>query len=99
VGGRYRIVSTQRDGQTHDVAGEYQEVLPPRRLVFTWAWHSTPERASRVSLDFLAQDGGTMLCLVHGRFFDEQARINHARGWQAWFERFDALLQFDTQEV
>ena len=47
----------------------------------------------------MAQDGGTTLCFVHDRFFDEQARINHERGWQALFERFDALLQLDTQEV
>ncbi|OYU95894.1 MAG: ATPase [Burkholderiales bacterium PBB5] len=93
VGGRYRIVTRLPDGGTNEVSGEYQQVLPHRRLVFTWAWRSTPERVSRVSIDFVAQDGGTALHFVHDQFFDEQARINHERGWTTIFKQLDAALQ------
>ena len=99
VGGRYRIVTRLPDGETHDVSGEYQEVLAHRRLVFTWAFRSTPERVSRVSIDFIARDGGTALRFVHDRFFDTQARINHERGWLLAFETLDTHLQRDTQEA
>lgn len=81
VGGRFRIAFHTMDGELHDVSGEYREVEPHRRLAFTWAWRSTPERESLVTLTFRPVDGGTEFTVVHGRFFDEQARNDHERGW------------------
>jgi uncharacterized protein YndB with AHSA1/START domain len=91
-GGHYRIVSRLPDGGTNEVSGHYLQVLTHRRLVFTWAWRSTPERVSRVCIDLVAQDTGTVMHFVHDQFFDEQARINHARGWATLFEQFDTAL-------
>ena len=36
VGGRYVIEMVNPKGETHRVAGEYQEISAPARLVFTW---------------------------------------------------------------
>lgn len=99
VGGRWRITSAAPGGETHEVSGVYQEVVPHRRLVFTWAWRSTPERVSRVSIDFRAVDGGTELGFVHDRFFDEQARINHERGWLPMFGQLAEFLAQDAREA
>ena len=33
-----------------EVCGVYREVVPNERLVFSWAWHSTPERESLVTV-------------------------------------------------
>ncbi|CAM3996946.1 SRPBCC family protein [Roseateles saccharophilus] len=100
VGGRYRILTRLPDGETHDVGGEYLEVLPQRRLVFSWAWRSTPERVSRVSLDFVAEDGGTALHFVHDRFFDDEACANHECGWRPAIDKLGTvLLQPDLQEA
>ena len=44
VGGRFRIVFRGPDGEEHDVGGTYREVVPNEKLVFTWAWRTTPER-------------------------------------------------------
>ena len=99
VGGRYRIVTRLPDGGANDVSGHYEEVVRHRRLVFTWAWASTPERISRVSIDFVAGDAGTALHFVHDRFFDEQARANHERGWSSLFEHLDGFLRQRTREV
>ena len=74
-------------------------VEPFRLLVFTWAWKSTPERISRVSIELEPMDGGTEMHFVHDRFFDEQARINHERGWLAFFENLGHLLQPVPQEA
>lgn len=95
VGGRWRIVNTLAGQETHDVSGEYLEVVPHRRLAFTWAWHSTPDRVSRVSLDFVAHGSGTTLHFVHDRFFDRQARDNHERGWRPGLEQLEAYLRQD----
>ena len=55
VGGRYRIVVRTPDGEEHDVSGVYREVVPNEKLVFTWAWRSTPERESLVTIALKAR--------------------------------------------
>ena len=92
VGGRFRVTMLAADGETHDVSGVYQELVPNRKLVFSWAWRSTPERVSRITLDLHAVEGGTELAFVQDRFFDPAARDNHARGWTGTFAKLDAML-------
>lgn len=90
-GGRYRI-RFEAEGGEHEVAGTYQEVDAPRKLVFSWAWHSTPERVSLVTIALHAVDGGTQLDFLHERFFDQAARDKHEGGWAGTFAKLDALL-------
>ena len=56
VGGRYRISFNATDGEYNQVGGVYREVVPNERLVFSWAWHSTPERELLVTVS-LKPDG------------------------------------------
>ena len=77
VGGRYRMRFKTEDGESHEVGGVYKEVVPNERLVFSWAWHSTPERESLVTVTLKPDGDGTMLTLHHERFFDEKARDGH----------------------
>jgi len=93
VGGRYRIAFTGMSGDMNEVSGVYQEVVPHSRLVFTWAFKSTPDRVSRVSIDLVAQRGGTELRFVHDRFHDEDARARHEFGWKQGFANLDAHLE------
>jgi len=58
------------DPNTLDVIyGEFLEVSPPKRVVFTWGWkeagHPVPAGSTRVEIDLSAQDGGTILRLTH----------------------------------
>lgn len=92
VGGRYRIVMRAPDGEYHRVGGVYREVDPPRKLVFTWAWESTPERESLVTVEFNAAGAGTELVLTHERFADEVARDKHREGWGGCLERLPKAL-------
>src|SRR5262249_26974154 len=73
VGSRYRIVYHMPDGEESSVGGVYREVVPNRKLVFTWAWRSTPERESLVTVTFEPEGAGTLLTLLHEQFFDEAA--------------------------
>jgi uncharacterized protein YndB with AHSA1/START domain len=93
VGGRYRIAFRMPDGQEHDVSGEYQEVVANRRLQFTWAWKSTPERVSLVTIELVPIAQGCAMNFRHERFFDQQGRDAHERGWSGTFAKLDRLLQ------
>ncbi len=94
VGGRFRIVFGGPQGKDHEVQGIYREVVPHRRLVFTWTWpNTTPERESVITIVFKAVDGGTQLDFRHEQFFDEAARDGHERGWSAAFVKLDAYLR------
>ena len=92
TGGRYRIRFHTEDGERHEVAGEYLEVVPQRTLAFSWAWRSTPERVSRVTVALRPVPEGTELDFRHERFFDEAARDGHRRGWTATFGKLEAWL-------
>ena len=91
-GGPYRIRFRTPDGEEHEVAGHYDEVEAPRRLAFTWAWHTTPERVSRVRIELRPVPGGTELDFLHERFFDEAARDNHERGWTGTLAKLERWL-------
>lgn len=93
VGGRFRVVMQAPDGEKHDVSGVYREVLPDQKLVFTWAWRSTPERESLVTVEFRSgRGGGTELTLTHEKFFDVQARDGHREGWAGCLDRLERFV-------
>ena len=88
VGGRFRIVFGGPDGKMHECAGVYKEVVPNRKLVFTWHWpNSTPERVSVVTIIFKEVNGETDLLFKHEQLFDEKARDDHKRGWSASLDK------------
>ena len=95
VGGRYTIQMIVPDDE-HDVAGVYREVVSNRKLVFTWAWRSTPERESLVTVTFTPDGDGTLMTLHHEQFFDEAARDRHEMGWNVIVERLDALFALEN---
>ena len=94
VGGRYRICFGGADGNEHECAGVYREVVPAKKLVFTWSWpRTTPDRVSVVTVLFNAKGAGTELVFKHEQFFDEAARDSHKRGWTSLLEKLGGFLQ------
>lgn len=93
VGGAFRIIFGGPEGREHECAGIYREVVPNRRLVFTWCWpNSTPERVSLVTILFAAAGGGTDFVFRHEQFFDAAARDGHRRGWTESLAKLEAFL-------
>jgi uncharacterized protein YndB with AHSA1/START domain len=92
VGGRYRVVFHTLDGEEHCVSGVYREVVPDAKLVFTWAWRSTPERESLVTVMIKPDGEGSLLTLIHEQFFDEAARAGHERGWTGTLDKIEKLF-------
>ncbi len=91
VGGRYTIQMIVPNDE-HNVSGVYREIVPNRKLVFTWAWRSTPERESLVTVTFAPDGDGTWLTLHHEQFFDESARDRHEQGWKVIVPRLETLF-------
>jgi uncharacterized protein YndB with AHSA1/START domain len=92
AGGRYDISFHTPDGEQHNVSGIYQEVVEHRRLSFTWAWKSTPERVSLVTVELRPTAQGCETNFRHDRFFDQAARDNHERGWAGTFVKLESFL-------
>jgi uncharacterized protein YndB with AHSA1/START domain len=92
TGGRYRWVMQAPNGEQHDVGGVYREVVPNQKLVFTWAWKSTPERESLVTVEIKPDGDGSLLTLTHEQFFDEDARDRHQGGWNGALDKMEKLF-------
>ena len=87
-GGLYRVEVIP--GNT--AAGEFVELDPPRRLVFTWGWEpggsgKVPVGTSTVEIELLPTDEGTMLRFTHRGLPDEEAAQSHGHGWDHYLER------------
>jgi uncharacterized protein YndB with AHSA1/START domain len=74
------------------VSGVFREVIPNEKLVFTWAWQSTPERESLVTVEFKHDASGALLTLTHEQFFDEAARDRHQHGWEGTLDRLERMI-------
>jgi uncharacterized protein YndB with AHSA1/START domain len=81
------------------VQGVYKEVVPNRKLVFTWTWpNSTPERESLVTIVFRQAGTGTELAFKHEQHFDEAVRDNHLRGWSEALTKLEHFLASGSRE-
>jgi uncharacterized protein YndB with AHSA1/START domain len=90
AGGRFSI-KMHTPGESHAVSGVYREVVPDAKLVFTWAWQSTPERESLITITLKPDGAETILTLLHERFFNQAAHDGHARGWNEGLDKLAAL--------
>ena len=94
--GKFRIVFGGPEGKAHEVQGVYREVVPHRKLVFTWTWpNSTPERESVITIELRAAGGGTEFVFRQEQFIDATVRDNHRRGWTGSFVKLDKFLRGD----
>lgn len=94
VGGRLRLVMRSPDGDEFGGGGEFREVVPPTRLVFTWSWeYSRIGTGQLVEVDFAENpDGTTTVVMVNRGLADERSRDEHYDGWVGSFVNLDALL-------
>lgn len=91
-GGRFRVAMKAKaaDAEVHDVSGIYKEFVPNEKLVMSWAWITTPERESQLTIMIKADGDGTILTLLHEMFADEKARDDHIGGWNEALDKLEA---------
>ena len=85
-GGAFRVEPNGRDV----VLGEYIEVEPPHRVVFTWGFDGTgpltAAGSTRVEVTLEPDGEGTRLTLLH-HGLTGRARDPHAEGWAHYLGR------------
>ncbi len=77
------------------VAGHFVELVPARRVVFTWGWEGNavvPPGSSTVEIDLEPDGDGTRLRLVH-RGLPEGAIASHAEGWDFFLPRLTNVAE------
>jgi len=75
-------------GDNH-ARGSYLAVEPPKKVVFTWGWEGSelvPPGASIVTFLFEAEDGGTLVRLIHSDL-PAGEDIRHTHGWTHYLDR------------
>jgi uncharacterized protein YndB with AHSA1/START domain len=76
-------------------AGEFVEVDPPRRLVFTWGWKpgaagpagSLAPGSSTVEIELVPNGDGTTVRFTHRGLPTAESAESHAHGWEHYLPR------------
>jgi uncharacterized protein YndB with AHSA1/START domain len=76
--------------------GEFVEVEPPNRVVFTWGWEGNegvPPGSTTVELTLQADGDGTVLSLRHTGLPDGEAAAMHEEGWRFFIGRLATAVR------
>jgi uncharacterized protein YndB with AHSA1/START domain len=90
VGGTFRVVMADERSRIEH-SGEYLELHPPSRLVFTWVSQYTGPEPSVVTVELHPHEEGTRLVLTHDRLPAEVLE-SHRGGWAAMLDRLAEIL-------
>jgi uncharacterized protein YndB with AHSA1/START domain len=95
-GGEYRV-----EVISGNVAvGEFVEVDPPQRLVWTWGWTDqsqspVPPGSSTIEVELVPEGDGTLVRFTHSGLPDVEATQKHAHGWDHYLERLQIVARGD----
>jgi len=78
IGGAYAIRMRSEKGDVYTQQGIYREIVPGRKLAFTW--NSEGVKDSLVTVTFASVKGGTEITLIH-EFLTADKRKSHEEGW------------------
>ena len=95
VGGQFRWDCTDPEGNEMTITGEYRELEPGRKIVFTWQHEGNEDwknNSSIVTAEFFEREGGTEIHLTHERLPTEASRDDHEQGWNSVLDRLEKFL-------
>ncbi len=95
VGGKFRWALTNSEGVKMTMRGEYRELQPGKKIVFTWQWEDDEDWENHISIvtvELDDADGGTELHLTHEKLPNEESRDGHTRGWNSALDKLEKLF-------
>lgn len=100
VGGAWRFVFNDTPGAINALYGKYVEIVPDRRLVFTWIHERTTEDGavvktvpSQVTVELNPQGTGSRLTVRHEGIVLESGRLGVGEGWSYGLSRLIEMLE------
>ncbi len=95
-GGAWRFVLRAPDGTDYGFGGEYREILPPERLVYTFRFDGAPGAEAVETLTFVENDGKTTVTnsMLHTSVENRDAHVRSGmeEGVLQTMERLAELL-------
>jgi uncharacterized protein YndB with AHSA1/START domain len=81
----------------HTARGEFVELDPPRRLVFTWGWETTsdenasavPPGSSTIEIELIPDGPSTIVHFVHRDLPNADSAASHGHGWDHYLARLE----------
>ena len=95
VGGKYRWDLINQEDEEMSVFGEYRELVPEKKIVFTWKWDDDDvweNRNSVVTVELFDAAGGTELHLRHEQLPSTESRDHHNEGWNSVLDRLEKFF-------
>jgi uncharacterized protein YndB with AHSA1/START domain len=94
VGGTYRFGMQPPDGELFHLSGEFQEIEPPARLVYTFRWEEPDpdDRETVVTMSLNDRGDSTEVVVVQSGFATEARRTLHVDGWTDCLDRLQDLM-------
>ena len=91
AGGNYRLDLVSPAGEKSWIAGQYVEVDPPQKLVFTWESSVLGNLETLVTVEFLDHGAQTEIILTHERLEAEMID-RHRMGWSSCLDLLTEVL-------
>ena len=95
VGGKFVWDLINSDGEKMTMRGEYRELQPGKRIVFSWQWQDDEDwenHISVVTVELADAEGGTELRLTHEQLPNEESRDGHTRGWNSALDKLEKFF-------
>jgi len=94
VGGSYRIAMQPPEGDRFFLAGEFREVDPGSRLVYTFRWEppDPDDRETIVVVSLRDHGDSTALTIDQQPFATDARRALHEQGWNESLDRLEELI-------
>ena len=95
VGGQFRWDCTDPEGKEVTICGEYRELRPGKKIVFTWRFEEDEDwknHSSIVTVELFDHEEGTELHLTHEKLPNEASRDDHEQGWNSALDKLDKYL-------
>lgn len=94
VGGGYRFTMQPPEGDRFHLTGEFREVDPPARLVYTFRYEepTADDRETVVTVTLAADGGQTVVWLDQDGFATQERVALHRDGWTDSFDRLASAL-------
>ena len=95
-GGSYRLTMADAAANSFTSTGTYSEVVPNKRLAYSWQWSHDDSPTTLVEIDFQDTDEGCLVVLKQRGFESAEDAISHTDGWGRIPKKLERLLATDA---